>query len=658
MLSSGVIRESKSPYASPAVLVRKKDGGLRVCVDFRKINAKTIRDAYPLPGISDTLEALEGARWFCSLDIQSGYLQVRVAEKDKPKTALTTPFGLYEFNRMPFGLTNAPATFQRLMERCLSGLNLKICLVYLDDVIVFARTFEEMLERLEAVLRRLGEFGLKLKPSKCKLFQTKLTYLGHVVSENGVEPDPEKISALPKWLENPPRNRKELQTFLGFAGYYRNFVEGFAKIAAPLYDLIKEPNAKMPRTFLWTETCQYAFESLISKLSTSPVLAFPDFTLPFVLHTDASGVGLGAVLYQLQNGKKRVLAYGSRSPTHSEQRYCANRREFLALKWAVTEKFRSYLYGRKFHVITDSNPLTYLLTSAKLSTTDHRWLASLSTYDFTISYRAGKSCGDTDGLSRIPREGDTPRHGEEMTPDAEYLRPFLERLHASESDTVVTYVQQEFQALCDYHIAFDAANEETTCPAVETLGIDVSAIEAICKEASPTREGIGVDMIPPLEWQLIQREDPEIGRVIEILTRQTTGTGNVNDGNTMVNRLLKEKHRLVFKDEILFRERLVDGAKLKQLVVPRAMRKRVLCGLHDDVGHLGRDKTIDLVCQRFYWPGMTADIEVHIRDCHRCLLRKAADPPRSPLVPILASEPMELLAIDFLSIEKGKGGRI
>jgi hypothetical protein len=296
-----------------------------VCVDFRKINAKTIRDAYLLPRIYDTLEALEGARWFCSLDLQSGYLQVRVAEMDKPKTALTTPFGLYEFNRMPFGLTNAPATFQRLMERCLSGLNLKICLVYLDDVIVFARTFEEILERLEAVLRRLGELVLKLRPSKCKLFQTKLTYLKHVVSENGVEPDPVKISALPKWLENPPRNRKELQTFLGFAQYYRNFVEGFAKIAAPLYDLIKEPNAEMPRTFLWTETCQYAFESLICKLSTPPVLAFPDFTLPFVLHTDASGVRLGAVLYQLQNRKKRVLAYGSRFVTHSEQRYCAYR---------------------------------------------------------------------------------------------------------------------------------------------------------------------------------------------------------------------------------------------------------------------------------------------------------------------------------------------
>ena len=243
---------------------------------------------------------------------------------DKPKTAMTTPFGLFEFNRMPFGLTNAPATFQRLMERCLTGLNLKICLAYLDDVIVFARTFEEMLERLEAVLKRLGGHDLKLKPSKCKLFQTKLTYLGHVVSKDGVEPDPEKISALPKWLENPPKTRRELQAFLGFAGYYRNFDEEFATIAAPLHQMIRQPKTNdtsrktKPSAFQWTEACQRAFESLITKLSESPVLAFPDFSLPFTLHTDASGVGLGTVLYQMQDGKQRVLAYASRSLNHSD----------------------------------------------------------------------------------------------------------------------------------------------------------------------------------------------------------------------------------------------------------------------------------------------------------------------------------------------------
>ena len=221
LLEAGIIQESKSPYASPVVLVRNKDGSLRVCVDFRRLNAKTVRDSYPISCITETLESLQGAKWFCSLDLQSGYLQVEMAEEDKQKTAMTTPFGLFEYNRMPFGLTNAPATFQRLMERCLVGLNLNICLAYLDDVIVFSKSFEEMLSRLEAVLQRLSEYRLKLKPSKCKLFQTLVTYLGHVVSSEGVGPDPDKLTAVREWLEHPPTSVRELQTFLGFAGYCR-----------------------------------------------------------------------------------------------------------------------------------------------------------------------------------------------------------------------------------------------------------------------------------------------------------------------------------------------------------------------------------------------------------------------------------------------------
>ena len=247
LLDAGVIRESKSPFASPVVLVRKKTGGLRVCVDFRKLNARTIRDSYPLPRISETLEALKGARYFCTLDLQSGYLQVKMKDEDREKTAMTTPFGLFEFNRMAFGLKNAPASFQRLMERCLAGLNLRICLAYLDDIIVFGRTIEEVLERLEVVLGRLGDFGLKLKPSKCKLYQTKVCYLGHVVSKDGVEPDPEKVSALKEWLKTPPKDVSALQTFIGFASYYRCFIEGFSKIARPLHSLVAQASKQATR---------------------------------------------------------------------------------------------------------------------------------------------------------------------------------------------------------------------------------------------------------------------------------------------------------------------------------------------------------------------------------------------------------------------------
>ena len=248
-------------------------------------------------------------------------------------------------------------------------MNLKICLAYLDDIIVFAKSFTEMLDRLEAVLCRLSKYGLKLKPSKCKLFQMQLTYLGHVVSREGVGPDPDKLAALQEWLEHPPKNTKELQTFLGFAGYYRSFVAGFTSIASLLHCLTGQSkttgtNNKPRPTFQWTDACQAAFETLINKLSSAPTLTFPDFTLPFVLHTDASGDGLGAALYQVHDGKACIIAYGSRALQPSEKRYSAYRREFLALKWAVTEKFQLYLYGQKFQIVPDSNPLTYLLTTS------------------------------------------------------------------------------------------------------------------------------------------------------------------------------------------------------------------------------------------------------------------------------------------------------
>ena len=303
MLEAGVIRESKSPYSSPVVLVRKKDKGLRICVDFRQLNRKTIKDAYPIPRIKETLEALQGAKWFCTLDLQSGYLQVEMAEKDREKTGTTTPFGLYEFNRMPFGLTNAPATFQRLMERCLGDLNLRTCLVYLDDIVVFGKSFDETLERLEAVLKRLGKFGLKLKPSKCKLFLNEIPFLGHIVSDKGVAPDPSKVKSVTDWLSNPPSSTSELQTFLGFVGYYRSFIQNFSAIAQPLYQLLggRTGNKKTLPQWRWTYDCQKAFELLISKLTQPPILAYRDFAEPFILHTDASGSGLGAALYQTQD---------------------------------------------------------------------------------------------------------------------------------------------------------------------------------------------------------------------------------------------------------------------------------------------------------------------------------------------------------------------
>ena len=237
MLEIGAIRESNSPFSSNIVLVRKKDGSIRFCIDYRKLNQRTIKDAYAIPRIDDTLHLLAGSKYFSTLDLKSGYWQVELKEDDKAKTAFQAgPLGFFECNRMPFGLCNAPATFQRLMERCMGDLNLQDCLIYLDDIIIFSATFEEHLERLQAVFERLEKHNLKLKPSKCHLFKERVVYLGHVVSEAGIQADPEKIEAVKNWPI--PQNTKDVRKFLGFTGYYRRFIKGYASIARPLNDLL------------------------------------------------------------------------------------------------------------------------------------------------------------------------------------------------------------------------------------------------------------------------------------------------------------------------------------------------------------------------------------------------------------------------------------
>ena len=657
LLNSGVIKESKSPFASPVVLVRKKDNTLRVCVDFRKLNSKTIKDSYPIPRVADTLQALSGAKLFCTLDLQSGYLQVKVSEKDQPKTAMTTPFGLYQFTRMPFGLTNAPATFQRLMEYCLRDLNYKTCVVYMDDVVVFARNFDEMLVRLQEVFSRLCQYGLKLKPAKCQLFQTRIRCLGHVVSAEGIEPDPDKTAPLREWLNSPPKSAKELQTFLGFAGYYRSFVKNFSKIAEPLRRLlVSGPDKKRkqhPRpSFTWTNECQRAFETLISRLTSSPILGYPNFELPFILHIDASGEGLGAALYQTNNDKLHVIAYGSRALTTAERNYSAYRREFLALKWGITEKFRDYLYGTKCYVVTDSNPLTYLVSSAKLSPSDHRWLSALAPFDFTITYRKGKSHGDADGLSRIPREGEIST----LENKDDFLRPFLQRLQLSE--VAATCSEDVINAISQSLLADDSNPSQLAwIPAIETVGARSEAVAADF-QANISPEDLSTSpLIFQKDWLMLQQEDPVIAQVIPFVQSGVPPTKREKKNMPpKAVRLLREFERLILINGILKRRREVDGTTNLQLVLPSKYHHEALKGLHDDIGHLGRDRTQELIQSRFYWPFMSTDIEKYVSRCQRCFVRKTLDPPPAPMHSIQASEPMELLAMDFLTLEEGRNG--
>ena len=383
MLDAGVIRESESPYSSNIVLIRKPNGALRFCVDWRKLNNRTRKDAYMLPRFDDTIDA----KFFSKIDLHSAYWQCEVEEEDKPKTAFSVgPLGFYEWNRMGFGLTNAPATFQRLMEKCMGDMHLKECLIFLDDILIFSSTFEEHIRRIESVFKRLNDHNLRLKTSKCEFFKTKVKYLGHIVSEEGIQTDPDKTSIVDTWPI--PKNVKELCLFLGFTGYYRRFIENYAQIVQPLNRLLEghlstkqakvSKNKKKAVPWEWGDAQQNAFDTVKQKLTSPPILAYANYSLPYELHVDASSLGLGAVLYQTQNGVKKVIAYASRGLRQPERQYPAHKLEFLALKWSVTDKFRDYLYGSSFKVVTDNNPLTYVLTSAKVDATGHRWLAELS----------------------------------------------------------------------------------------------------------------------------------------------------------------------------------------------------------------------------------------------------------------------------------------
>eukprot|EP00731_Ephydatia_muelleri_P011946 Em0006g840a len=372
MLESDVIQQSDSPWSSPIVLAKKHDGTTRFCVDYRKVNEVTRKDAYPLPRVDDTLDTLVGSKFFTTLDLASGYWQVEVAPEDQPKTAFTTPEGLYQFKVMPFGLCNAPATFQRLMNRVLSGLKWSSCLVYFDDIIVVGTTFQEHLHHLTSVFTRLRGAGLKLKPKKCTLCRQQVTFLGHIVSTDGVATDPSKTEAVSKWPI--PQNRKEVQQFWGLANYYRRFVKDFALISKPLQRLT-EKNAP----FEWTIGCQNAFDELRKRLVSSPVLAYPDYERRFILDTDASDVGIGAVLSQVSDcGSERVIAYASRSLTRPEQ----------SISLGENSPFE----------------LTMDLWSGSGILKNRRSTGSLAreTPNFTVVHRQGLRHCNADALSRVP----------------------------------------------------------------------------------------------------------------------------------------------------------------------------------------------------------------------------------------------------------------
>ncbi|UYV75641.1 hypothetical protein LAZ67_13000826, partial [Cordylochernes scorpioides] len=394
MLTEGIIRPSSSPWSFPVILVKKRDGKYRFCVDYRKLNNVTVKDVYPIPRIDEVMDTLQGSTHFSAIDLRSGYWQVEVEERDKEKTAFTTAHGLYEFNVMPFGLCNAPATFERNMENMLGNLRWQICLCYLDDVIIYSPDFPTHLKRLEAVFRCFRESNLRLNDKKCRFAFEELEILGYITSKHGIKPAEHNIKAVRNFPR--PKKVKEVQSFLGMCSYYRKFIKDFSKIADPLTNLIKKSVS-----FTWTERQEEAFQTLKTALLSPPILGHFNPNAPTYVHTDASNIGIGATLVQDIGGEEKVISYLSRTLSKAEQNYSTTEKECLAVVWSMS-KLRPYLYGRHFKIVTDHHALCWLKNLKDPTGRLARWALKIQEYDFDIIHKSGKKHLDADGLSRGP----------------------------------------------------------------------------------------------------------------------------------------------------------------------------------------------------------------------------------------------------------------
>ena len=558
--------------------------------------------------------------------MSQAYHQGQISEESRKFTAFSTPWSLYEWVRIPYGLTNAPPCFQRYMNDCLYHLRDRICIVYLDDILIYGRTFEEHQRNVETVIKVLIAKGIKLNPKKCTFAKTEVRYLGRLISQDGYRPDPENTVAL-NACKTPPKNVGQVRTVLGFLGYYRNFVKDFSRKMKPIYELLKsEGNGKKGclasrKTIKWLPEHQKLIEDVVEHLQSPEVIAYPDFAQPFIVHCDASETGLGAVLYQRQEGKLRVVSFASRTLTPAERNYHmhSGKLEFLALKWCVTEKFSDYLHhGPPFEVFTDNNPLTYILTTAKLNATGLRWVARLADFTFSIKYRAGKKHIDADYLSRHP------------------VRDF-----------------ENHVAKCDKELRHDDICLVLTDASKKKGVSNVSPVVDVNELTLEEDEG-SIERVTSEELSAMQQQDSVVGPVFNaVVDGRRLSNAEAKHLSRASRLLLSQFRKLSLVNGVLMR----NTSKSNQIVLPKAYHQLVYRELHQKMGHLGSERVVELARKRFYWPYMQRDIEFFVQKKCRCVVDKQPNTQqKAKLVPIEAQRPFELVSIDYTHLDPCKGG--
>jgi len=659
LLARKLIRPSSSAWSSPIVMVPKPDGTWRQCIDYRRLNAQTVKDSYPIPLIQDCTNMCRDANWLTLIDIKDAYHHIAMDPACISMTAFTTPRGLYEWLRMPFGLCNAPATFQRYVDASLRGLIGKICAAFFDDCLVYTTgSIEEHAEHVRTVLDRLSRAGLECNMKKCKFAYDEMLFVGHIVSKGTVRPDPNKVRAVTDFPV--PTNLSELRSFLGLTNYYHDFIAGFAVIAKDLYHLTRKAVE-----YVWDAKAQAAFDRLKAALLSSKCLYSPNFALPFILQTDASGDGIAAVLTQVVDGAEHPVGFISRQLSVHEKNYSAIEWECLAVVWAVGV-FEVYLVDAPFTVVTDHAPLRWLPTKRMGNSRLQRWALTLSEFSFTVLHRAGKKNGNVDALSRMPVHGSAPT---DLTTDPPFapteIKPHYIRTHLLSLAPFPTLVALITSARQTVQVAPSAAvsSSQRTVNATGTAEDEhsVKGLESISLvDGSKLKKLVDAQYAEPALLEIIEyklKKAMPMHLADEASKRRFVG----DCANYTLLEQSDDCRPALFYLPIKPKRGLSSLVPVvPRLIVPVVYRPYIISMYHDYAfgAHLGERRTYSRVSVNYYWYGCLDDCVKYVSSCTTCqsmkVQRRTAGRPKGIIDE--PSAPFELVSMDFVGPMNPKSG--